>query len=103
MQLSRDLDVQYKTAFVLSHKLREALAAEKANATVSGEVAVDGAYFGGHVRPANHRENRVDRRLADNQTGKRRVVVIAREKDGKTLPFVFKTEPEALATLGAAH
>ncbi len=92
--------MQYKTAFVLSHKLREALAAEKANATVSGEVAVDGAYFGGHVRPANHRENRVDRRLAVNQTGKRRVVVIAREKNGKTLPFVFKTEPEALATLG---
>src|SRR5882757_6772970 len=43
LQLSRDLDVQYKTAFVMSHKLREALAAEKANATVSGEVAVDGA------------------------------------------------------------
>jgi transposase-like protein len=100
LQLSRDLDVQYKTAFVLSHKLREALAAEKANAKVSGEVSVDGAYFGGHVRPANRREDRVDRRKAVNQTGKRRVVVVAREKDGKTLPFVFRTEPEALRTLG---
>ena len=100
LQLSRDLDVQYKTAFVLSHKLREALAAEKSGATVSGEVAVDGAYFGGHVRPANHKEYRVDRRLAVNQTGKRRVVVVAREKDGKTLSFVFKSEPEALTTLG---
>jgi transposase-like protein len=100
LQLSRDLDVQYKTAFVLSHKLREALAAEKADATVSGEVAVDGAYFGGHIRPSNYAENRRDRRLAINQTGKRRVVVIAREKSGKTLPFVFRTEPEALATLG---
>jgi hypothetical protein len=28
LQFSRDLDVQYKTAFVLAHKLREALAAE---------------------------------------------------------------------------
>jgi transposase-like protein len=100
LQLSRDLDVQYKTAFVLSHKLREALAAEKAHAAVSGEVAVDGAYFGGHVRPANRRKDRIDRRLAVNQTGKRRVVVIAREKNGKTLPFVFKTEAESLATLG---
>ena len=100
LQLSRDLDVQYKTAFVLSHKLREAIAAEKADATVSGEVAVDGAYFGGYVKPANHRENRRDRRLAINQTGKRRVVVIAREIAGKTLPFVFKSEPEALETLG---
>jgi transposase-like protein len=100
LQLSRDLDVQYKTAFVLSHKLREAIAAEKADATVSGEVAVDGAYFGGYVKPANYRENRRDRRLAINQTGKRRVVVIAREIAGKTLPFVFKSEPEALETLG---
>jgi transposase-like protein len=100
LQLSRDLDVQYKTAFVLSHKIREALAAEKADATVSGTVSVDGAYFGGHIRPANHVENRVDRRLAKHQTGKRRVVVIAREKDGKTLPFVFKTEAESLETLG---
>jgi transposase-like protein len=100
LQLSRDLDVQYKTAFVLQHKLREALAAEKASATVSGEVAVDGAYFGGYVKPANHKENRVDRRLAENQTGKRKVVVVAREKNGKTLPFVFPTEGAALATLG---
>ncbi len=30
LQLSRDLDCQYKTAFVLSHKIREALAAEQA-------------------------------------------------------------------------
>src|SRR3954452_17849116 len=53
LQLSRDLDCQYKTAFVLAHKLREALSSEAKGATVSGEVEVDGAYFGGHVRPAN--------------------------------------------------
>ena len=38
LQFSRDLDVQYKTAFVLSHKLREALAAEVADHTPDGEV-----------------------------------------------------------------
>ncbi len=99
LQLSRDLDVQYKTAFVMAHKIREAMAAETADATVSGEVEVDGAYFGGHVKPANYRENRVDRRLARNQTGKRRVVVIMRERKGRTLPFVFKTEGQAVATI----
>lgn len=99
LQLSRDLDVQYKTAFVLAHKLREALAAEAHEETVSGEVAVDGAYFGGYIKPANYKENRRDRRLAKNQNGKRRVVVIAREKGGKTLPFVFKTEAASLETL----
>lgn len=100
LQLSRDLDVQYKTAFVLTHKLREAMAAEMADMTVSGEVEIDGAYFGGHIRPANYKENRVDRRLAKNQNGKRRVVVIMRERAGRTLPFVFKSEGASLPTIG---
>jgi hypothetical protein len=34
LQLSRDLDVQYKTAWVMSHKIREALAAEQAKAVI---------------------------------------------------------------------
>lgn len=51
----------------------------------ASDPEVDGAYFGGHVRPAN----RVDRRLVQHQTGKRRVVVIMRERSGHTLPFVF--------------
>ncbi len=100
LQLSRDLDCQYKTAFVLSHKLREAITAEAKDATVSGEVEVDGAYFGGHVKPANWKENRVDRRLARHQTGKRRVVVIMRERGGRTLPFVFKAEGQSVHTIG---
>src|SRR5262245_57639413 len=99
LQLSRDLDCQYKTAFVMAHKIREAMAAEANGATVSGEVEVDGAYFGGHVRPANNKVNRRDRRLAQNQTGKRRVVVIMRERGGRTLPFVFKSEDASVVTI----
>lgn len=92
LQLSRDLDCQYKTAFVMAHKIREALGAEANGATVSGEVEIDGAYFGGYVKPANNKTNRRDRRFAVNQNGKRRVVVIMRERGGRTLPFVFKSE-----------
>ena len=99
LQLSRDLDVQYKIAFVLSHKIREALCAKNKDATVGGEVEVDGAYFGGHLRPANYKENRRDRRLAKNQNGKRRVVVIMRERNGLTLPFVFRYEADSLDTI----
>lgn len=101
LQLSRDLGCQYKTAFVLAHKLREALRADLKDKTVQGEVEIDGAYFGGHIRPANFKEKRVDRRLAVNQTGKRRVVVIMRARQGRTLPFVFKAEAEAIATIQA--
>lgn len=99
LQLSRDLDVQYKTAFVLAHKLREAMAADMENAHVSGTVEIDGAYFGGYVKPENRKEDRKDRRLKINQSGKRRAVVVMRERGGRTIPFVFKTEGDALPTI----
>jgi transposase-like protein len=99
LQLSRDLDVQYKTAYVMAHKIREALGAEVETMNASGTVEVDGAYFGGYVKPSNYKENRRDRRLAVNQNGKRRVVVIMRERDGRTLPFVFNSEAASLQTI----
>jgi len=96
LQLSRDLDCQYKTAFVLAHKLREALAAEIADDMVDDEVEIDGAYFGGHIRPANLKEDRVDRRKAEYQTGKRRVVIALRERGGRTRTFVVRNEAEGV-------
>ncbi len=99
LQLSRDLDVQYKTAFVLAHKLREALADQDKATKVSGEVEIDGCYMGGYIKPANHKENRRDRRLARNQNGKRRVVIVARERNGQTVTFVSKTEDASLPVL----
>ena len=97
VQFSRDLDVQYKTAWVLSHKLREALSNEVHTGEIlEGEVEVDGAYFGGHIRPQNAKEDRVDRRRAKHQTGTRRVVVAFRERQGRTVPFVTKNEAEGV-------
>ena len=101
LQLSRDLDVQYKTAFVLAHKLREAVGNARSADKLAGEVEVDGGYFGGYVKPANEKANRVDRRIAMNRTGKRQVVVIMRERDGRSLPFVAKSEASAVPTIVA--
>ncbi len=92
LQLSRDLNCQYKTAYVLAMKLREAVAADHPHRKVSGEVEIDGAFFGGYVKPANNKDNRRDRRLVRNQNGKRRCVVIMRERGGKTLPYVCRSE-----------
>jgi hypothetical protein len=64
-------------------------------------VSVDGAYFGGYVKPANRLENRVDRRLAENRTGKRRVVVVIRQHGGDTLPAVFQSEAAAVGFIRA--
>jgi transposase-like protein len=102
LQLSRDLDCQYKTAFVLSHKLREALASQvhdPAAPDLTGEVHVDGMYTGGSQKPKNRKAERVDRRLAEEQTGKRQVVVVAREVLGRTLPFVVPRESAAVALI----
>lgn len=100
LQVSRDLDVQYKTAFVLSHKLREAMAVE-APAMVSGVVEIDGAYFGGYVKPANYKVHRRDRRLVANRSGKREAVVVMRERRGRSLTYVAKTEGSAVPAINA--
>jgi len=99
LQLSRDLDVQYKTAFVMAHKLREAMAAEDKGAKVSGHVEIDGMHAGGYIKPANMKEHRRDRRLARNQNGKRMVVIAARERNGKTITFISKTEDQSVSAL----
>src|SRR4051794_37328970 len=99
LALSRDLGTQYKTAFVLAHKIREGMASEVRQAAVGGEgkkAEIDGGYFGGYIKPANKRENRRDRRLRENRSGNRKVVVVIRERGGRTLPGVFRNESDAL-------
>jgi transposase-like protein len=100
LALSRDLCITYKAAFVLAHKLREAMAEEMRGRVVGGEgktAEIDGAYFGGYVKPANHKENRIDRRLTQNQSGKRKAVVVIRERNGNSVPAVFRSEGQALS------
>lgn len=100
LALSRDLGMSHKACWVLLHKVREAMAEEFKGRKLGGKGKVaetDGAYFGGYIRPANFREHRIDRRLARNQTGKRQSVVIIRERNGNSLPMVFKSESAALS------
>jgi hypothetical protein len=60
---------------------------------------IDGAYFGGHIRPENLAIDRIDRRLAEHQSGKRQVVVAMRERGGRTLAQVFPAEADAVAAI----
>jgi hypothetical protein len=105
-QLFRKVSIAQPSSFqlalqkVLAHKMREAMASEIKGARLCGEgkiVEVDGDYFGGYVKPSNYAEQRVDRRLAENQSGKRKVVVAIRERDGRTIPAIFKTDAASLA------
>ncbi|BCB25289.1 hypothetical protein SKTS_01750 [Sulfurimicrobium lacus] len=105
LQLSRDLGVQYKTAFVLAHKIRESLMEHRDAAPLNGEVHMDGAYVNGHIRPKNKKEDRIDRRLAIHQKPGKRCVFVMRQKvetaeneikgSNKTLTFIIKAENQA--------
>lgn len=101
LQLSRDLSVDYKSAFVLLHKVREAIGSAREAGALSGDVEVDGAYFGGYVKPANERKDRKDRRKKINQSGKRQVVIAMRERKGRTLAYVAPTEAHGVALVAA--
>jgi hypothetical protein len=88
--------------FVLAHKLREAMASSSKALRIGGEgrtAEIDGAYFGGHIRPENLAAERIDRQLAENQLGKRQVVVAMRERGGRTLAQVFAAKTDALAAI----
>ena len=102
LAFARELDVQYKTAFVLAHKLLEAMASSMKALRIAGEgrvAEIDGAYFGGHVRPENLAADRIDRRLVEHQSGKRQVVVVLRGRGGRTLPQVVPAEAAAVPTI----
>lgn len=99
LQLSRDLSISYKSAYVLSHKLREAIMNFRDMSKLEGEVEIDGAYFGGNIKPENRKKDRVDRRKAENQNNKERAIIVIRQRSDekkkgavKTLTFMTKTE-----------
>ncbi len=96
LQLSRDLGCDYKSCFVLLHKLRESLALARNEGALQGNVEIDGAYFGGYVKPANRAEDRKDLRKKANQSGKRQSVVVARERGGRTVTSVVAREADGV-------
>jgi transposase-like protein len=90
LQLGRDLDCQYKTAYVMAHKIREAIGAGQMDGALSGVVEIDGAYVGGKTKLSNLKADRPDRRLS--VPAKRQSVIVARERGGRTLVTVAATE-----------
>ncbi len=99
LQLSRDLDVQYKTAWVLSHKIRESLMDYNEDEKLEGTCEMDGVYVGHYIRPKNQIDKRVDRRKVHKPN--KRVVISLRQRAElndetvgaiKTKTFILKSE-----------
>ena len=79
-QLSRDLNVQYKTAFTLAHKIRESLQIQKQLFPLSGEIHIDGTYVHSAPRPKNKKSERIDRRLKENANPHKRSILVMRSR-----------------------
>lgn len=96
LQLSRDLDVQYKTAWVLLHKIRESLMDYNSSKPFQGVVEMDGVYVNGYIRPRNRLEKRIDRRKAYKPN--KRVVISLRQRNefgigaNRTRTFILRSE-----------
>lgn len=98
LQMSRELDVTVKTAYVLCHKLREAMEGQLDKTPMTGRVEIDGAFYGGYLKPANKAVNRLDRRTKEYyQSEKRKAVVVMRERGGRTRSLVADSEKAAAA------
>ncbi|MCF1481637.1 IS1595 family transposase [Agrobacterium vitis] len=96
LHLTRKLNTQYKTAYVLLQKLREAVGLRRTAVTLQGLVQIDGKYVGGVLRKANKKEDRKDGRKRENQNGKRMCVLALREANkhapNRTLTRVIMDE-----------
>lgn len=89
LDLSRQLNVQAKTAFVLMHKLRKALENFVPVHLLDGEVEVDGTWYGGRRRKTNE----VSKRKQSQHVPKdQQSIVVIRQRGGLTRARVFKTE-----------
>lgn len=98
IELSGELDVHYRTAFVLCHKLRDAMRQENGQIKPNGPVAVDGSEIGGHVRPKNTKKSEKDhRKVPYTDKRKSKFAVVIREKTGqrRSIPRVFSHESQS--------
>jgi len=111
-QMSRALGVQYKTVFVLVHKLRAALMDNQDDTKLEGVVEMDGCYIG-KTKPANKKVDRVDLRLASNANPNKRCIIVARQRADEnsnmvgatvTKTFIIKGEyPNAINKIATNH
>src|SRR3984893_16534166 len=93
LRMARDMNINPKSAFVLLHKLREAMASMIDDGTeLQGEVEIDGAFFGKGPKQANRKVDRIDRRAGIV----RQVVAVARERLGRTMAWVVGKESDSV-------
>ena len=99
LQMSRALGCQYKTAFVLVHKLRAALMDNQDDTKLEGVIEMDGCYVG-KSRPANAKVDRVDLRLVSNANPNKRCIIVARQRASEGSDLIGAVATKTFITKG---
>lgn len=102
LKTSFTIDCSYKATYLNLQKLRQAMASARDSIFMGGEIEIDGAVFGGKVKPANLKKDRKDRRTKEMRAKKRFLIAI-RQRHGPTVAFAAHSEsqPVILAAIRA--
>ncbi len=92
--ISNTCGINYRTAYLLLHRAREAMAFAQQGRKLTGKVEVDGMQIGMNRRPPNEH-----RQWTKGYNTAKQHVVVMRQRKGPTLTFVLKKESEAIPLL----
>lgn len=88
VEYCQHINIGSKTAFVLRHRFREAVAKGADHSPLTGEVEFDCAEVGGYIRPKNIKKLQKDRRKFPYRSDSKLIVVVARERNGRAVTTV---------------
>jgi len=97
VEISKKLGINYRTAFHRLHDLRRAMQRSQGDTVFDTPVDIDGAEFGGYIKPKNIKLENTDRRRVPYRSKGKQVVGVIRERrrGGRTRVVVGKTEYDA--------
>ncbi|WP_374379355.1 IS1595 family transposase [Dongia sp.] len=96
LQLSREIDISYKSAWVLLMKIREAISMEREWIKLSGVVEIDGMHINPHIRKENKKEDNETPEAKEKRKNIReqrhRLVMGLRARGGRTVTAITTSE-----------
>lgn len=105
-RLSREIDISYKSAWVLLHKVREAMGRHADAAQLGGVVEIDGAVFGGSLPKMPNTKELWEKFKKQHKVAARKrqkLIVVMRERDdpeagviGRIRTFLLGKEGDAI-------
>jgi transposase-like protein len=104
-RMQREIQISYKSAFVLLHKLREAMGNHDETDQLAGIVEIDGAIFGGSMpRLPNAKKLWAEYKIKNKAIArrKRRLIVVIREREHDDPTRIAKVRTFLVANEGDA-